>query len=289
MKRKSYLTIVGICLLTIFSFYYTNKLIEFSKSKDPIMIEIMKNKDDYNKLSIDALINNNYIIPGSEGLEVDVDKSYTKMKKLGKYNDNLYVYDVVKPTISIKDNYNKFVINGNTTKKEVSLIFKVNDLKNIENINKILFNNNVSATFFIDGNIKDDDINILKILDESNNYFGNLGYNKKYSIKTIKYTNALLDRIDDDNHNYCYVEKDDINVLKTCSEVKMYTIKPMVVSNIFPFTYIKQNLENGKIFSLDTNSYTLKQLDLIIKYVRQKGYDFVTLEEILNEKINDKY
>ena len=40
-----------------------------------------------------------------------------------------YVYDVVKPTISIKDNYNKFVINGNTTKKEVSLIFKVNDLK----------------------------------------------------------------------------------------------------------------------------------------------------------------
>lgn len=289
MKNKPYLTVIGICLLTVFSFYYTNKLIEFSKSKDPIMIEIMKNKDDYNNLSIDALINNNYITPGSEGLEVDVDKSYTKMKKLGKYNDNLYVYDVVKPTISIKDNYNKFVINGNTTKKEVSLIFKVNDLKNIENINKILFNNNVSATFFIDGNIKDDDINILKILDESNNYFGNLGYNKKYSIKTIKYTNALLDRIDDDNHNYCYVEKDDINVLKTCSEVKMYTIKPMVVSNIFPFTYIKQNLENGKIFSLDTNSYTLKQLDLIIKYVRQKGYDFVTLEEILNEKINDKY
>lgn len=289
MKNKPYLTVIGICLLTVFSFYYTNKLIEFSKSKDPIMIEIMKNKDDYNKLSIDALINNNYITPGSEGLEVDVDKSYTKMKKLGKYNDNLYVYDVVKPTISIKDNYNKFVINGNTTKKEVSLIFKVNDLKNIENINKILFNNNVSATFFIDGNIKDDDINILKILDESNNYFGNLGYNKKYSIKTIKYTNALLDRIDDDNHNYCYVEKDDINVLKTCSEVKMYTIKPMVVSNIFPFTYIKQNLENGKIFSLDTNSYALKQLDLIIKYVRQKGYDFVTLEEILNEKINDKY
>lgn len=289
MKNKPYLTVIGICLLTVFSFYYTNKLIEFSKSKDPIMIEIMKNKDDYNKLSIDALINNNYIIPGSEGLEVDVDKSYTKMKKLGKYNDNLYVYDVVKPTISIKDNYNKFVINGNTTKKEVSLIFKVNDLKNIENINKILFNNNVSATFFIDGNIKDDDINILKILDESNNYFGNLGYNKKYSIKTIKYTNALLDRIDDDNHNYCYVEKDDIDVLKTCSEIKMYTIKPMVVSSVFPFTYIKQNLENGKIFSLDTNNYTLKQLDLIIKYVRQKGYDFVTLEEILNEKINDKY
>ena len=157
MKRKSYLTIVGICLLTIFSFYYTNKIIEFSKSKDLIMIEIMNNKDNYNKISIDALINNNYITPASEGLEVDIDKSYNKMKKLGKYNENLYVYNIVKPTISIKDNYDKFVINGNITKKEVSLVFKAEDLKNIENINKILFNNNVSAT-----------------LDESNNYFGNL-------------------------------------------------------------------------------------------------------------------
>ena len=116
MKRKSYLTIVGICLLTIFSFYYTNKIIEFSKSKDLIMIEIMNNKDNYNKISIDALINNNYITPGSEGLEVDIDKSYNKMKKLGKYNENLYVYNIVKPTISIKDNYDKFVINGNITK-----------------------------------------------------------------------------------------------------------------------------------------------------------------------------
>ena len=33
MKNKPYLTVIGICLLTVFSFYYTNKLIEFSKSK----------------------------------------------------------------------------------------------------------------------------------------------------------------------------------------------------------------------------------------------------------------
>ena len=52
MKNKPYLTVIGICLLTVFSFYYTNKLIEFSKSKDPIMIEIMKNKDDYKHIPI---------------------------------------------------------------------------------------------------------------------------------------------------------------------------------------------------------------------------------------------
>ena len=61
---KIVMVLLGICLLTIFSFYYTNKIIEFSKSKDLIMIEIMNNKDNYNKISIDALINNNYITHG---------------------------------------------------------------------------------------------------------------------------------------------------------------------------------------------------------------------------------
>ena len=50
-------------------------------------------------------------------------------------------------------------LNKKERKENIKGAFKI---KNIENINKILFNNNVSATFFIDGNIKDDDINILK-------------------------------------------------------------------------------------------------------------------------------
>lgn len=284
MKNKKYLTMIGICLLTIFSFYYTDKIVDFAKSKDPIMIEIINNQDNFNKSAVNAVIDKNYIIPGIEGITIDVNKSYVQMKKLGKYNENLYVYDTIKPTISIKDNYDKFVINGNTSKKAISLIFKFDKKEMIENINKILINNNITATFFIDGKIEEKDIEVLKELDLNNNHFGNLGYEKKYNTKTIKYTNALLDRIDDDNHNYCYVESDDIEVLKICSEMGMYTIKPMIVSNVFPFTYIKQNLENGKIFLLDTNSYTIKQLELIIKYVKQKGYDFVTLEEILDEK-----
>lgn len=284
MKNKKYLTMIGICLLTIFSFYYTDKIVDFAKSKDPIMIEIINNQDNFNKSAVNAVIDKNYIIPGIEGITIDVNKSYVQMKKLGKYNENLYVYDTIKPTISIKDNYDKFVINGNTSKKAISLIFKFDKKEMIENINKILINNNINATFFIDGKIEEKDIEVLKELDLNNNHFGNLGYEKKYNAKTIKYTNALLDRIDDDNHNYCYVESDDIEVLKICSEMGMYTIKPMIVSNVFPFTYVKQNLENGKIFLLDTNSYTIKQLELIIKYVKQKGYDFVTLEEILDEK-----
>ena len=288
MKRKSYLTIVGICLLTIFSFYYTNKIIEFSKSKDLIMIEIMNNKDNYNKISIDALINNNYITPGSEGLEVDIDKSYNKMKKLGKYNENLYVYNIVKPTISIKDNYDKFVINGNITKKEVSLVFKAEDLKNIENINKILFNNNVSATFFIDGSIKDDDINILKILDESNNYFGNLGYNKKYSIKTIKYTNALLDRIDDDNHNYCYVEKDDINVLIIRVPPASFRYRPVYIgTDMLKGTYRRDHTGDYRCMPEEVKRMLADSLpdkpdSLVLEHSTIEDLDLPTLDQYRN-------
>ena len=129
----------------------------------------------------------------------------------------------------------------------------------------------------------EEDISVLKTLDESNNYFGNLGYNKKYSIKTIKYTNALLDRIDNDNHNYCYVEKDDIDVLKTCSEIKMYTIKPYILSENYPYKELKETLAPGIIISLSNNNTTTSNLNLMINYIKQKGYEIVLLDELLQE------
>ena len=42
---KKILNIIGVCILTAFSFYYTNKMVDLSKSKDPIMIEINNSKD----------------------------------------------------------------------------------------------------------------------------------------------------------------------------------------------------------------------------------------------------
>ena len=53
---KNTFKIIGILLLTFFSFYYTNKVVELSKSKDPIMIKILKESKDYTLESVNATI-----------------------------------------------------------------------------------------------------------------------------------------------------------------------------------------------------------------------------------------
>ena len=129
---KKILNMIGICLLTAFSFYYTNKMVELSKSKDPIMVEINNSKENFVFNAIDAVISNNYIIPGLNGIKVDVESSYYKMIELGEYNANLYTL-FLKCQNSIKDNYDKFIINGNKNKKEIVIVFKVNETINIDN------------------------------------------------------------------------------------------------------------------------------------------------------------
>ena len=46
-------------------------------------------------------------------------------KKLNSYTDSLYVYKDITPNISINNNYNKVIIKGNPSNKNISLIVKL--------------------------------------------------------------------------------------------------------------------------------------------------------------------
>ena len=77
------ITQVLVALLLIsFSFYYTNKTIELIRKTDPIMQEIKENKDKFIVAPEDAKIEEDKIIPGKKGMEIDYDKSFQKMKQL---------------------------------------------------------------------------------------------------------------------------------------------------------------------------------------------------------------
>lgn len=280
---KNIFKIIGIAFLTYFSFYYTNKVIELSKSKDPIMIKILNEEKNYNITPVNATINNNYITPGINGKKIDINKSYEKMKKLGAYNENLLVFISDYPTISIKNIYDKFVINGNEEKKEVSLVFKLNKKENINEVLNILKNNLVIGTFFTDGKWAKDNIEVLEKINNENHLLANLGYNNNYSYTNIKIVNHLLKTITNKKINYCYTSNDNMDVLNNCSKNEMYTIKPIEIKNKTVYKDVKNNLKAGNILSFSINDYTVNELDLVIKYIMQKGYDIVSLDELLNE------
>ena len=91
-NMKKIFSYIGIIVLSIFSFYYTDRAGEIVKKNDPIMKEIMANKDSYNVEAVNAIIDDDSIISGINGKEIDVNESYKKMKRYRKYNSDMYVF-----------------------------------------------------------------------------------------------------------------------------------------------------------------------------------------------------
>ena len=73
-------------ILIVLSFYITDKSMIYIRSKNPIMQEIISKQDDYKVEAVNAIINDNTIIPGINGKEVDVNKTFNKMDDFFRQN-----------------------------------------------------------------------------------------------------------------------------------------------------------------------------------------------------------
>ena len=286
MLKKS-LSYFGVFVLLCFSFFYTEKAVDIVKRNDPIMQMILENSESLKVEPINAVIKEDEIITGLNGKEVNIDKSYQNMKKVNKYLESMIVYDEVLPDIGV--DYDKYVIKGNELKNQVALVFKVDDSYNVNEVNEILNNKNVLATFFIDGYVVENNMNLILKLVGDGYGIENLGYNGSYSKDKFNWTNNMIESLTMKDTNYCYTEYKDSDILNLCSDNRMYTIKPTINATNYPFLTVKKNLENGSIIGFDLSDKTLKELPSIITYITQKGYEIVTLEELISEKYsNDK-
>jgi hypothetical protein len=104
---KRIFKIVLISLFSLFSFYYTDKIIDFSKKSDPLMIKIEKAKSVYETSPVNGIVTSNTMMVGVSGKKIDIDKSYEKMKKINQYNEELLEYINIKPSITMKYNNDK--------------------------------------------------------------------------------------------------------------------------------------------------------------------------------------
>ena len=124
---KKVLEYLGLFAILIFSFYYTNKAAILARNANPIMKNIIDIKDSKAVSSIDAIINDDYIIPGLNGLVVNELDSFNKMRPYNIFNEYYLVYEQISPKISLENNKDKIIINGNKEKKAVSLIIDNKD------------------------------------------------------------------------------------------------------------------------------------------------------------------
>lgn len=264
MKKiiKYFLLIVLIC----FSFFYTENVIDMVNKNDPLMKRIVESKFNYEVTPVNALIEEDTIVPGVKGKILDVKKSYNNMKNGGIFRESAIVYKDLYPYESIKNNIDKYIVKGNGVKKNVSLLYILNsnyidDVSKIENI-----------TIFV--NSKELNMNNIKILKEKEIYsYGNNGI---YSDEILISDNALINKLSSNKSKYCLVKSKNKDTLGVCNRNGMHVVIPNIIGNYYN---IKNNLSNGSIILLEN----LNEIEIIINYIKSKGFNIVSLSNLLNE------
>ena len=278
---KSIIYKLSIIILLVFSFYYTNMMINFLKEKDPIMKQIKNTTKKYNIKYKNAIIIDDNIISGKNGKTIDYNKSYNKMKKYGIYNETLTVLKEVTPKVSINNNYDKYIIKGNSENKNIALVFIVNKDTNPSNILSILNNKSIKSTFFIDGSYLEDNIDMIRSM--KHHELELLSYNNEYTSSYFKTSLYYLENLSGKKCKYCFTKYNNEKLLNLCSKNKLHTVKPTLHLKNNIYSSIKKNLNNSMIISLEINNYVESELSLSIDYIKSKGYSLVTLDTLISE------
>ena len=251
MKLKN-IWIIALCIL---SFYYTEQIALYVKSKNPIMQKIESNKQElYVDSTNSVLIDELYIIPGINGKEVNVNSSFNTMKKLNIYSESQIVYNQIEPKISLKDNKERIIIRGNSKKRNVSLIFEKESLLTdylIENKYKIdiLINKEQYSTKY-----------------EMINYSTNkTTYN---NIESYLNKNNL-------NKNLCYVKN------KSLCQDKYIFQESLIINHSNLSTNINK-ITSGEII-LIKDTLTLTELELLINKIKSQDLSIVPISELISE------
>ena len=263
------------------SFYYINTTMETNKAKDPIFKNIRNSTEKYKKNAQNAQIIGNKILSGKYGQDIDYKKSYKKMKEYGSYNEALTTIKNIKPTISIEDNYDKYIIGGNKEKTSIALVFIVKENTNIEKVLAILNKTNTPATFFIDGGYLEKNIEIIK--NNKNYEFELLSYKDSYQKDFFKTALYYLETITKNKENYCYTEKENEDLLKLCNGLNLHTIIPTIKITKDLYKEVKRNISNAIIISIEITTSTEKELYPTINYIKYKGYKLETIKNLLSE------
>lgn len=285
---KKVIEVLFVFLLVLFSFYYTNKAIIWLESNDPIMKEIKDKGSSKEEEAINAKVEGDYLIPGYNGLTIDLEESFTKMKGYGSYNDALLVFEEVTPSISIDDYYDKYISSGNGISTNVSLVFAIDSNSYIDNILTILKEMNVVGTFFIDGEVIDNNSSFVTDAIINSHEVEVLSYNNNYDELLFKAAIDKIKTLTSTNPKYCYATYDNEEVLNLCSKLSMHTIIPSLKLDNNIYSSAKGNLRSGNIISIKLTESNLKELKVLINYIKQRGFTLVTLDTLLNEARDEK-
>lgn len=258
---KNFFKFFGLVAIMIFSFFYTEKIALYVQNKSPIMTSINEAKDNLVVSSIDAEVMNEFIIPGINGLTVNVKKSYNKMKSFEVFNSYYLVFEQVPPEISLENNKNKIIKRGNKLKKSISFIIEENSL-----ILNYLKTNNIKANLLVNLENYKKDFNFEMINSDVSNF---------------EKLESLLNK-DKNNKNICYIG---IANKEKCLTKEYYLVSNSKELNSVNIASVKNNIESGDIFLIKSTA-KLEDFILLINQIKYQDLKIIYLSELITEENN---
>ena len=210
---KKYLKYIGIIVFTIFSFYYTDKVIELSDYNNTILVSIDDYANIFDRKCKEGSINEDGIILGYSGISVDKNLSYSNMKGIG-FKEELIEYKKDKCILNKDDNKDKYIISSNKYQNNVALIIDLINLNYYEDMIKIANNENIKLNLLV------------------NNYnYDNLTYKDNILLKT---NSNIIKEFKKKNPNFYCVKYNSFDVIKYCEKEGINSI---LIKNYIIYLY----------------------------------------------------
>jgi len=282
---------------------FSNRIQQAAKTEDDLYKEIETKSVKYAKVPEDAKIDRVWKkIPGRNGLKVNVDKSYKQMKEEGTFDPSLLVYDQVEPSVTLNDLPAEPIYRGHPEKQMTALLINVSWGKEyIPTILNELKENNVKATFFIEGKWAKEHSDFVKMIDEQGHTIGNHAYNhpdmahlsKKEAAKQIQQTNEIIEAITGEKPKWFAPPSGSYNdqVVSAADKMDMQTIlwtvdtidwKNPTVSVMV--NRVKKKVHPGATVLMHPTSSVAQGMDLMIRAIKEEGYQIGTIDTLLSKK-----
>lgn len=272
-----------------------------TKAESPLYNEIVEKSKELYEAPEDAYIDRVWKkTPGRNGIKVNIDKSFEKMKKGKVFDETLLVLEQVDPDISLRDLEPSPIFRGHPKKEMVALMINVSwGEEYIPDILNILNEEKVKATFFIEGKWAKENTNVVKMIDEQGHTIGNHAYNhpdmarlsRQENTDQIVQTNHVIEAIIGKTPKYFAPPSGSYtnDVVEVADELHMETIlwtvdtidwrNPSVSVMI---NRVITNIHPGAMILMHPTSPVAKGLQEMITELKALGYQINTIDTLLS-------
>lgn len=273
------------------------------REEDALYKEIQEKAASFREAPQDAYIDRVWKkTPGRNGIEVDIEKSYEKMKKNKVFDDRLLVYKEIPPAVSIQDLPPAPIYRGHPDKDMVAFLINVSwGTEYIPDILNILKEHKVKASFFIEGKWAQEHPDLVKMIAEQGHVIGNHAYNhpdmarisRDEIERQIEQTNKIIEAIIDEKPKWFAPPSGSFTdeVVQVAHEHQMETILWTVdtidwknPSVSVMMNRIMTNIHPGATILMHPTAPVVQGLSLMINEIKHRGYRIDTIETLLSEK-----